>query len=318
MVGAKNNLGGLYFEEKNYEKAIKYYEEAIVDGCREAIENIGDLYYQRDDIERAISYYLRNADTLSCQVKLGNIYEDGENLEEAIIWYIKASENNDIQANYKLGCMYEDMNDKQNAKKYFEIASEKSNINARIHLGRIYFEEENYEEAKKMFETPASEGNIYSQHMIGLIYDIFYKDYINSKYWYEKARSQQCVESIYNLGHLSLKLHEDSEAEKYYKEGFKQGNKKCEYMLAGLYYKKSLDMYKILAEQDYDNSKEIVNNMPKLSINYDEVLIAPFREVEIKADDEEYVPMYILEIEENLEEIFEDLITDMIIDIDSK
>ena len=46
MVEAKNNLAGLYFEEKNYEQAIKYYEEAIVDGCRESIENIGDLYYQ--------------------------------------------------------------------------------------------------------------------------------------------------------------------------------------------------------------------------------------------------------------------------------
>ena len=77
----------------------------------------------------------------------------------------------------------------------------------------------------------------------------------------KNQESQQCVESIYNLGHLSLKLHEDSEAEKYYKEGFKLGNKKCEYMLAGLYYKKSLDMYKILATKIM-MIKEIINNMP--------------------------------------------------------
>jgi len=89
-------------------------------------------------------------------------------------------------------------------------------------------------------------------------------------------------------------------------------------MLAGLYYKKSLDMYKILAHQDYDNSKVIVNNMPKLSINFDEVLIAPFKEIEIPVDEEDYVPMYVLEIEENLEEVFEDLITDMIINTDCK
>ena len=30
LVEAKNNFAGLYFEEKNYEKAIKYYEEAIM------------------------------------------------------------------------------------------------------------------------------------------------------------------------------------------------------------------------------------------------------------------------------------------------
>ena len=76
LIEAKNNLAGLFFEEENYTKAISYYEEAIADGCKVAIENIGDLYYKTNDIERAISYYLRNADSISCQVKLGKIYEE--------------------------------------------------------------------------------------------------------------------------------------------------------------------------------------------------------------------------------------------------
>ncbi len=37
-----------------------------------------------------------------------------------------------------------------------------------------------------MFDTPANENNVYAQHMVGLIYDMFYKDYVNSKFWYEK------------------------------------------------------------------------------------------------------------------------------------
>ena len=90
-----------------------------------------------------------------------------------------------------------------------------------------------------MFEVPANDDNIYSQHMLGIIYSIYYKDYVNAKYWYEKPRLKECIESIFNLGQLSLKLNEDSEAEKYFKEGAKLSNKKCQYMLASLYYKKS-------------------------------------------------------------------------------
>ncbi len=135
-----------------------------------------------------------------------------------------------------------------------------------------------------------------------------------SKYWYEKGRSKECTESIYNLGQLSLKLNDNHEAEKYYNEGFKLGNKKCEYMLAGIYFKKSMDMYKSLADENYEDSVDIVKSMPNLNINFDEVLIAPFELNEEKNDDEEYVPDYILEKQENIEDMFEGLIEDMIIE----
>nr|WP_330362467.1 hypothetical protein [[Clostridium] dakarense] len=151
--------------------------------------------------------------------------------------------------------------------------------------------------------------------MLGVIYDIYYKDYINSKYWYEKGRAKQCVESIYNLGQLSLKLNDTSEAEKYYSEGYKLGNKKCEYMLAGIYYKKGLDMYSSLADEGYEGCMDIVNSIPTININFDEVLIAPFEIQEVSIEEEEEcVPDYLLDINENLEEMFEGLITDMVIE----
>ena len=49
--------------------------------------------------------------------------------------------------------------------------------------------------------------------MLGLIYDIHYKEYDDAKYWYEKSRSKKCIESIYNLGLLNLRLKEYNEAE---------------------------------------------------------------------------------------------------------
>ena len=52
--------------------------------------------------------------------------------------------------------------------------------------------------------------------MVGLINENYYNDYTNAKYWYEKSKEQGCIESIYNLGQLSLKLGEVEESEKYF------------------------------------------------------------------------------------------------------
>ncbi|MDU4936157.1 MAG: hypothetical protein E6X43_12690, partial [Peptostreptococcaceae bacterium] len=173
-----------------------------------------------------------------------------------------------------------------------------------------------YEDAKKMFDTTANENNTYSQHMVGVIYHTYYNDYVNAKFWYEKARNNGCVESIYNLGQLSFKLNSYAEAEKYYNEGIKLGNKKCEYMLAGLYYKKSLEIYENLSKEDYLNSTIITDKLPKLELNVDEVMIAEFNEEKIISDgeEEEYVPNYILDLNENIEDIFEGINKEMIIE----
>ena len=48
--------------------------------------------------------------------------------------------------------------------------------------------------------------------MVGVIYHTYYNDYVNAKFWYEKARNNGCVESIYNLGQLSFKLNSYAEA----------------------------------------------------------------------------------------------------------
>ena len=149
--------------------------------------------------------------------------------------------------------------------------------------------------------------------MVGLIYDIFYKEYDDAKYWYEKSRSKKCIESIYNLGLLNLRLKKYSEAEKYFKEGLGYEDSRCEYMLAWLYYKKSLDMYTSLAHKDYENSKDIIEKLPNISIDLHKSLIGQFELVQKEEEEEEYVPMYVLQIDENIDEMFEGPITDMII-----
>ena len=54
----------------------------------------------------------------------------------------------------------------------------------------------------------------------------------------EKSKKvKNVIESIYNLGLLNLRLKEYNEAEKYFKEGLRSDDSRCEYMLAWLYYK---------------------------------------------------------------------------------
>ena len=233
---------------------------------------------------------------------------------KTIIWYKKASESGDSNSSYKIAQIYMDLGYNEEAKKYFEIATSKNNINAYIYLGKLYFDEGKYEEAKRYFEIPANDANTYSEHMLGLIYDIHYKEYDDAKYWYEKSRSKKCIESIYNLGLLNLRLKEYNEAEKYFKEGLRSDDSRCEYMLAWLYYKKSLDMYTSLGNKDYEDSKDILSKMPNLNIDLHKSLIAKFELEEKAEEDDEYVPIYILQINEDIDSMFEECITDMIID----
>ena len=54
--------------------------------------------------------------------------------------------------------------------------------------------------------------------------------------------------------------------------------------------------------------------MPNLNIDFHKSLIAQFELEERAKDDDEYVPIYILDINEDIENMFEESITDMIID----
>lgn len=86
-------------------------------------------------------------------------------------------------------------------------------------------------------------------------------------------------------------------------------------MLASLYYKKSYEAYEKLADEDYDNSKEVFDKLPQLILNFDQILLAPFEVINNKLEEEdEYVPKYILYIDENLSNLYEEKLHNMIVD----
>ena len=69
-------------------------------------------------------------------------------------------------------------------------------------------------------------------------------------------------------------------------------------------------MFKGLSELHYENSEDIYNSLKELDINREERLVAPFEEV-AKDEEEEYIPQYILDVDENLQNEFETIESEM-------
>ena len=69
-------------------------------------------------------------------------------------------------------------------------------------------------------------------------------------------------------------------------------------------------MFKNLSEVHCENSESIYNSLSELDVNKEERLVAPFEEMASEVE-EEYIPQYILDINENLENEFEPIETKM-------
>ena len=93
------------------------------------------------------------------------------------------------------------------------------------------------------------------------------------------------------------------------------GLSKLEYMLAGLYLKKGRTMYKELADEGLFNSKDIYDSIPEFKLNTDSFLVPKFVEfIETKIEEEEYIPNYILDIQEDLSNKYEKRIDKMLVE----
>ena len=178
----------------------------------------------------------------------------------------------------------------------------------------MYFEEGNIEKAKKMFELGANENNTYSQHMLGCIYHKNIKSFDDAKYWYDKAQSNKCVESIFNLGMINLELGDLDQARIYFIQGDKLDSNECKYILGWINYIKAINIYKRLSEIDYEDSKNIYNSIKELDLEIDKekILYTEFKIEDNINYDSKYTPEYILHLDE-YDTMKEEKLKDMII-----
>lgn len=101
------------FVEKNWDKALEYYNFALLSGDESANYNIARLYQKKDMHIEAIEYYRKAEEKgdLDATLELGLYYAEGKyvekDLKKAFELYKKAAENeNDIEAAFYLGRAY--------------------------------------------------------------------------------------------------------------------------------------------------------------------------------------------------------------------
>ena len=165
--------------EADYEEAVKWYEKAAEQGCKEAIRELGfayrtgDLHLYPSD-EKSFYYYMEAAkqgDAFS-QTKIAEFYMEGEgvrkNQKEAEKWYRKAfisymteAMEGDIYSQEQIAELYMEgkgvEKDEQEAAKWYkkEVLGEYCNS-----LGEYYrVERRNRQEAVKWFKKAVEWGN---------------------------------------------------------------------------------------------------------------------------------------------------------------
>lgn len=116
-VEALNNLGEYYYEDGEYEEAVKWYNKANVQGFAKAINNIGkffyDGYFVDEDYKEAIRWFTEaaNRGCVDAQFHLAECYDMGdgvdEDFEKALYLYEKAANQGHNGAIFRLGNIYE-------------------------------------------------------------------------------------------------------------------------------------------------------------------------------------------------------------------
>ncbi|MGB2842045.1 MAG: tetratricopeptide repeat protein, partial [Halobacteriota archaeon] len=177
-VDAWINLGGVYFDRKDYEKAKECYEKAI-ELDKENVDawmNLGLVHSKLEDYEKAkecsekaVELDKENVDAWS---GLGGVYfnlKDYEKAKECVEKAVELDKEN-IDAWLNLGLVHSKLGDYEKAKECSEKAVEldKENVDAWMNLGVTHVKLKNYEIAKNCFEEgirldPENEDAIVSQ-----------------------------------------------------------------------------------------------------------------------------------------------------------
>ncbi|MCG4585545.1 tetratricopeptide repeat protein, partial [Anaerosalibacter bizertensis] len=133
-----NELGNVYYDNKDYENAMKAYKKAVeIDkDYVHSLYNIALIHYRRWSFDKSIDLLNRvlkiNKDYYEALTLLGDIYLKRENFDEALNYYGKSiSINNENYSGYEgMGYVYFIQEYYQEALNYYDKAIELNNKNA--------------------------------------------------------------------------------------------------------------------------------------------------------------------------------------------
>ena len=100
------DIGDLYSDEEEFEKAFEWYSKAVENDDNWAAFNLGKLYYQgkgcTQDKAKAEELFNEFAEGGNYMKTIGNFYSEQEEFDKAIMWYSRAVDEGDEEAKEKL------------------------------------------------------------------------------------------------------------------------------------------------------------------------------------------------------------------------
>ena len=147
-----NKIGGKFYENKEYKKAVVWWQKAANQGYAKSQYNLGNCYSEglgvpQSDVN-AVKWYNKAAEQehADAQNNLGYCYIKGlgvpQSDENAVKWYTKAAEKGLASAQYNLGICYEKgqgvTQSYEKAVKWYTKAAEQGSATAQYNLGLCY------------------------------------------------------------------------------------------------------------------------------------------------------------------------------------
>lgn len=205
------------FMDKDYPKAVQYYEKGVQQGDVQCMNALGYCYDEgygvNIDSQKSFELYFRAASIgfSKAQRNLGLWYQERKNDVQAFIWFKQAAIEGFEDCIWKIAKMYHNgkgvKRDLSEAIKWYEIGANKGNKYAALTLAKLYDYDDEIEndrdKAIYWYKIAANLGLAEAQNHYGFIlaqqelYDMAFE-------WYEKAAKQNYEEAIANLGYCYL------------------------------------------------------------------------------------------------------------------
>jgi protein O-mannosyl-transferase len=211
---AHHSLALLYFEQKEYGKAVREFEKALElqPGAADTHADLGLAYQRQKEYSRAAAEYEKamelKPDSAETHNNLGVLYKEQKEYEKAAREYEKAleAEPGFVEARGNLGIIYQEQKEYGRAINAYEEALkiQPDYVRALKNLGSVHFALKEYgktiEEYRKALAIDP--GNLEICNNLGLVY-IFLKQYDKAAAVYDKTAKldPRNAETYFNCGY---------------------------------------------------------------------------------------------------------------------
>ena len=287
--------------EKDFAKAVEWYEKAALQGYAEGQYYLGYCYYEGEGVEqnfsKAAELYIKASEQgyARAQQKLAICYFMGEgvdqDIDKAFEWCKKSAEQGRAYAQYLLGyCYYNGQGTEQDLKQavlWFEKAAVQGDADAQYYLGDCYLEgegvEEDHEKAAFWYAKAADQNYPQAQFKLAYRYlkgDGIDCDHEKAIFWYTKSAEQGYDPAQYSLG-ICYKYGECTEKDlekafNWFEKAAEQGHADSCIELAEMYFRGEVVSKEVIDEFEkglYWFRKAAETGTPRYMLNFGKWLL---------------------------------------------